>query len=251
MSAKGAARSACWARNIHVTQGAVVFNGPIGNPQLAVTAEQQLEEGGTISVGVSGTVADMQVSLGGTSALAIRWVPKGPPALSPASTAAFGHRRFESEQQGQSRRPARRGQRRRRRAARGAGGRSGRLRHFQIPLGPGDVEDLFSGSLEVGTYVTDRLFVRVLQPVRTRQSGQEVSLEYRLLEWLKVRAQQSASRQLGPRSAVPVRLEISRYARSHPGTAVLLLVTAAFAEDGLVVTQDRDQRPALDQSRGW
>jgi autotransporter translocation and assembly factor TamB len=50
---------------------------------------------------------------------------------------------------------------------------------------------LQTGSLEVGTYVTDRLFVRVVQPVRVQQIGKEdVSVEYRLFRWLSIRAQE-------------------------------------------------------------
>ncbi len=70
-------------------------------------------------------------------------------------------------------------------------GRWAGLDVFEFRTGEGGLSNLSSGTLEVGTYVTDRLFVRVLQPIQTTQSGQEVSVEYRLLDWLKLRAQQS------------------------------------------------------------
>ena len=63
-----------------------------------------------------------------------------------------------------------------------------------VPVREG-INDLSSGSLEVGTYLTDRLFIRVLQPIETIQSGQEVSIEYQLKEWLKLIAEQKGREQ--------------------------------------------------------
>jgi autotransporter translocation and assembly factor TamB len=69
-------------------------------------------------------------------------------------------------------------------------GRASKLDVFEFRPGEGGLSDLSSGSLEVGTYITDRLFVRVLQPIETIQSGQSVSIDYRLLDWLKLSAEQ-------------------------------------------------------------
>lgn len=69
-------------------------------------------------------------------------------------------------------------------------GRASKLDVFEFRPGEGGLSDLSSGSLEVGTYITDRLFVRVLQPIETIQAGQTVSIDYRLLDWLKLSAEQ-------------------------------------------------------------
>ncbi|MFZ5433559.1 MAG: translocation/assembly module TamB domain-containing protein, partial [Calditrichota bacterium] len=64
---------------------------------------------------------------------------------------------------------------------------------FEYKAGEGGLSNLSGGSLEVGTYVTDRIFVRVKQPIEVTQSGQEVTIEYRLLDWLKLIAQQNGT----------------------------------------------------------
>jgi len=58
--------------------------------------------------------------------------------------------------------------------------------------GTGEGNAVTSGTLEVGSYVTERLFVRVRQPVETGETQQAVTVEYRLLDWLKLRAMQEA-----------------------------------------------------------
>ncbi|MCX6601193.1 MAG: translocation/assembly module TamB domain-containing protein [bacterium] len=70
-------------------------------------------------------------------------------------------------------------------------GRLAGLDVFEFRPGEGGLSNLAGGSLEIGTYVTNRLFVQVLQPIKTTQTGQKVSIEYRLLNWLKLRAQQT------------------------------------------------------------
>jgi autotransporter translocation and assembly factor TamB len=70
-------------------------------------------------------------------------------------------------------------------------GRLAGLDVLEFHAGAGGLSNLASGSLEIGTYVTNRLFVQVLQPIKTTQTGQKVSIEYRLLDWLKLRAQQT------------------------------------------------------------
>jgi autotransporter translocation and assembly factor TamB len=73
----------------------------------------------------------------------------------------------------------------------GAIGRWAGLDVLDYQPGNGGLTDLTGGSLEVGTYVTDRFFIRVLQPIDKDQTSQEVSLEYQILKWLKLRAQQT------------------------------------------------------------
>ena len=63
---------------------------------------------------------------------------------------------------------------------------------FKYRPGTEPGSNLAGGSLEVGTYVTERLFVRVTQPIEKAETGQSVTVEYRLLDWLKLRAQQEA-----------------------------------------------------------
>ena len=70
-------------------------------------------------------------------------------------------------------------------------GRLAGLDVFEFRPGEGGLSNLAGGSLEIGTYVTNRLFVQVLQPIKTTQTGQKVSIEYRLVNWLKLRAQQT------------------------------------------------------------
>jgi hypothetical protein len=70
-------------------------------------------------------------------------------------------------------------------------GRLAGLDVFEFRPGEGGLSNLAGGSLEIGTYVTNRLFVQVLQPIKTTQTGQKVSIEYRLFNWLKLRAQQT------------------------------------------------------------
>ncbi|RPH95874.1 translocation/assembly module TamB [candidate division KSB1 bacterium] len=62
---------------------------------------------------------------------------------------------------------------------------------FEYRPGKGGISDLTGGTLEVGTYLTNRLFIRVLQPIQTVQSGQQVTVEYRLFDWLKISARQT------------------------------------------------------------
>lgn len=63
---------------------------------------------------------------------------------------------------------------------------------FEFRPGPGGLNDLSSGQLELGTYVTDRLFIRVFQPIDDPRSGQKVSIDYRLLNWMKITAEQDS-----------------------------------------------------------
>ena len=51
---------------------------------------------------------------------------------------------------------------------------------------------LTQGELEVGTYVTDNLFVSIIQSMEEEETGQEVILEYQLLPWLRFRGTREA-----------------------------------------------------------
>ena len=62
-----------------------------------------------------------------------------------------------------------------------------RLEVFEYRPGQGGVAGLTQGELEVGAYVTDNLFVSILQSMEEAQTGQEVILEYQLLPWLRLR----------------------------------------------------------------
>ncbi len=51
---------------------------------------------------------------------------------------------------------------------------------------------LTQGELEVGTYVTDNLFVSIIQSMEEEETGQEVILEYQLLPWLRFQGTREA-----------------------------------------------------------
>ncbi|MBU1707425.1 translocation/assembly module TamB, partial [bacterium] len=53
-------------------------------------------------------------------------------------------------------------------------------------------EGLTQGELEVGTYVTDNLFVSIIQSMEEAETGQEVILEYQLLPWLRLQGTREA-----------------------------------------------------------
>lgn len=78
---------------------------------------------------------------------------------------------------------------------------------FEFRPGPGGLSDLSSGQLELGTYVTDRLFIRVFQPIEDPRSGQKVSIDYRLLDWMKVTAVQESSKESTSSSSFTVYLQ--------------------------------------------
>lgn len=78
---------------------------------------------------------------------------------------------------------------------------------FEFRPGSGGLSDLSSGQLELGTYVTDRLFVRVFQPIEDPRSGQKVSIDYRLLDWMKITAEQESKAQSSTSSSFTVYLQ--------------------------------------------
>lgn len=73
-------------------------------------------------------------------------------------------------------------------------GKASGLDVFEFRPGEDGLSDLSSGQLEIGTYVTDRLFIRVYQPVDEIRAGQKVSVDYRLLDWMKFTAEQTSAK---------------------------------------------------------
>ncbi|MDD5088645.1 MAG: translocation/assembly module TamB domain-containing protein [bacterium] len=178
---------------LRVTEGTVRYDGPVDNPTLDIraTSPQLTAQGTTIEVRIYGPLAETQVELTGTDPdgqsmtpdqviLALfmgRWRAGGSGVgLGPTSAAVEGAAANAATSQ-----------------LSGLIGQWAGLDVFEYRPGEGGLGDLSSGSLEVGTYVTDRLFMRVIQPVEQLQTGQEVSVEYRLLNWLKLRAQQNGT----------------------------------------------------------
>lgn len=175
-----------YGRELRIAEGGgfVRFTGPMADPDLDITADVPRPPAGVrdASARLRGPVSETQVELEGhyedgtamsqadvLTALTLGINPRdasGSAASGAAATAAASQ-------------------------LSGMVGRLTGLDMFQYRTGEGGLSDLAGGSLEVGTYLTDRLFVRVVQPIETTQGGQEVSVEYRLLEWLKLRAQQT------------------------------------------------------------
>lgn len=165
-------------------QGFVRFTGPLADPTLDITADLPRPPAGVrdAAARLHGPVSQTQVELDGhyedgsamsqadaLTALTLGINPRGAAGSAAGDAAATAAASQLS----------------------GMVGRLAGLDMFQYRTGAGGLSDLTGGSLELGTYLTDRLFVRVVQPIETTQGGQEVSLEYRLLEWLKLRAQQT------------------------------------------------------------
>ncbi len=86
-------------------------------------------------------------------------------------------------------------------------GKASGLDVFEFRPGPGGLNDLSSGQLELGTYVTDRLFIRVFQPIEDPRSGQKVSIDYRLLDWMKLTAEQESRERSSSSSSFTVYLQ--------------------------------------------
>lgn len=86
-------------------------------------------------------------------------------------------------------------------------GKASGLDVFEFRPGEGGLSDLSSAQLEIGTYVTDRLFIRVFQPIEDPRSGQKVSIDYRLLDWMKFTAEQTTAEQGRPSSSFTVYLQ--------------------------------------------
>ena len=178
---------------LRVTNGTVRYDGPMDNPTLDIraTSTQLAAQGTHIEVRLFGTLSNTQVELTGTDpdgqsmtpdqvVLALfmgRWRAGGSGVgLGPTSSAVEGAAANAATSQ-----------------LSGLIGQWAGLDVFEYRPGEGGLSDISSGSLEVGTYVTDRLFIKVIQPVEQMQTGQEVSMEYRLLSWLKLRAQQNGT----------------------------------------------------------
>ncbi len=170
-----------FGKRFEVVDGKITFEGPINNPTLDVTAEYKPPSTTTAStplrVHVFGTMTETRFEFQGmTNEEAIQALLGG---------SGGGGLLSQAELQKTA-----------------SGAAAGQLSslvgqwagldvlEYRPSTGPGN--NLTSGSLEVGSYVTERLFVRVTQPIETGQIGQTVTIEYRLLDWLKLRAQQEA-----------------------------------------------------------
>ena len=169
-------------KRFEVTSGTIRFEGPIGDPQLDITAEHTPPSTTTsanpLKVHVFGTVTETRFEfVGMTPEEAVNALLGGGAGGSPLSA-----EQIQSAATGTAT-----GQ------LSGMIGKWAGLDVFEYRPGTGEGNNLSGGSLEVGTYVTERLFVRVTQPIEQAKTGQSVSVEYRLLDWLKLRAAQEAS----------------------------------------------------------
>ncbi|HEY3296988.1 MAG TPA: translocation/assembly module TamB domain-containing protein [bacterium] len=178
-------------------QSFIRFEGPPDDPAIDITAtDPRLAENNVdITVRVFGTLKKMRLSLAGTSGAG------GQDTLSAAQIASLlsGVNLTGREIAGAPRDTTSNAQKVES-AATGAatgslagliGGAAGLDVLAFRPGGTGGVNGLTSGSLEVGTYLTERLFIQVVQPIQAINVGsQEVSVEYRLFRWLNLRAQQ-------------------------------------------------------------
>lgn len=68
---------------------------------------------------------------------------------------------------------------------------------FEFRPGSEGSTGLSQGELEVGTYVTDNLFISIIQSMEEERTGQTVIIEYQFLPWLRVRGTREADNQSG------------------------------------------------------
>ncbi|MBI5060087.1 translocation/assembly module TamB domain-containing protein [candidate division KSB1 bacterium] len=160
--------------------GRVSFKGDITNPELAIRAFYTSIHDEQLSVSLSGTLLETRSELSGTTAdgdsmTAAEVIYALIQAFVPSTDGDGGGLQEQIAAAGLSQLSS-------------VVGKMAGLDLLQYRAS--DQGNLTQGSLEVGSYVTDRLFVRVLQPVESIQSGQEVTVEYRLLDWLKLSALQ-------------------------------------------------------------
>ena len=168
-------------KRFEVTEGQIRFEGPISNPQLDVTAKYEPPSATSaepVQIHVYGTVTETRFEFIGMTpeeaVAALTGLGAGGPGL-------LSQEQITSVATGTAT-----GQ------LTGMVGKWAGLDVFEYRPGTEPGSNLAGGSLEVGTYVTERLFVRVTQPIEKAETGQSVTVEYRLLDWLKLRAQQEA-----------------------------------------------------------
>jgi autotransporter translocation and assembly factor TamB len=171
--------------------GAVVFRGPIDDPELNIIAIEQSilrTTGDQIRIRVFGTVQNSRIELSGTRAdggeMTLEEVLQrlfG--AILPLAGGSGGDLQGTITTAGVSQ-------------LSGLVARAAGVDVFQFRPGTGGFSDLSGSSLEVGTYLTDRLYIRVLQPIESVQGNQDVLVEYRLFDWLKL-----AGHQFGTKSS--------------------------------------------------
>ncbi len=149
----------------------VTFDGPANDPRLNIVATYKTRNDTTITITLTGTAQNTLIKLSPDNALYL---------MTSGASGALDVESVTSAGIGQASQLI---------------GKAAGLDVFEFHQGEGGLDNLSAGKLEVGTYVTDRLFVRVLQPVESIESGQEVTVEYRLLDWLRLSAQQKGTQQ--------------------------------------------------------
>jgi translocation and assembly module TamB len=172
-----------WGHEFRVPEdsGRVSFKGAVDNPELDIRAYYTSRDNELLSVKLSGTLAETRTELSGQSAQGDSM------SAEQVVVALFGS--FVPSTDGSG------GGAEEQIAAAGISQLSSALGKMAgldvVRYEASDKGDLTQGKLEVGSYVTDRLFVRVKQPVESVQLGQDVLVEYRLIDWLKLSAQRS------------------------------------------------------------
>jgi autotransporter translocation and assembly factor TamB len=176
-------------RELRVLSGSVRYEGPLDDPAVDIVAYLPRPPAGvdSITAHVYGTLLHTRIELRGrTSAgdemtpdsVVMKLVASGMNLFQSDSVSVAGKMESVLTTAASSQ-------------LSGMVGRLAGLDVFEFRPGEGGLSNLAGGSLEIGTYVTNRLFVQVLQPIKTTQTGQKVSIEYRLFDWLKLRAQQT------------------------------------------------------------
>lgn len=184
-------------------QSFIRFDGPADNPAIDITATDPrlADRGIDVTVRVYGTLKRMQLALAGKSSSDSSMTPSEvAQALTGLNLNGTGSGQSQSSTEQGSSNSSTAGTIEN--AATGAatgslagliGGAAG-LDVFQFQPGDqGGLNSLTSGSLQVGTYLTERLFVQVVQPIQATIQAEQVSVEYRLFRWLNLRVQQIGS----------------------------------------------------------
>ncbi len=178
-----------YARKLTIQEGTVTFDGDLQDPNLDITAiETNLKRSRNVEIvlRLRGTKNHPEIELSGqdadgelTSEDIVSYLTLGRRATGGA-TLSSGARASEEPALGMA----------------ASGISSGlsrvvsqalRLEVFEYRPGQGEAGGLTRGELEVGAYVTDNLFVSIVQSMEKEQTGQEVILEYQVLPWLRLR----------------------------------------------------------------
>jgi autotransporter translocation and assembly factor TamB len=177
-------------REMTVEKGTIEFLGPIDDPTMSISALDKKiynREGAEIRVRLYGPVSSTSIEFTGKLADGTELTPEEViRALVLGTTKSSDAMSFDIQESATNLATA---------PVSKMIERASGLDVFQFRPGEGGINDLSTGSLEVGTYVTDRLYIRVLQPIEAIQTGQEVSIEYQIREWLKLIAEQKGREQ--------------------------------------------------------